>query len=336
MGAIESKGALPLPSVDDIAIIGGGPVGLFGLYHTNLRQLRARLFESLPEPGGQVTALYPEKLIYDVGGYPRITGRELIDRLAEQSIRDNASVNLGEKVTELVQAGENWQVTSQSGTYEARSVVITAGLGAFNPKKLGAPGEEEFAGRGVQYFVRSVEAFYGKRILIVGGGDSAVDWANTFSAHADVRLIHKLPKWQAHEESVEIMQRSGITIGQPWELREILGGAHVEAAVIGEVGSDSSETIAVDEIFVCIGFSTDLGPIRGWGLPIKAGQIEVGWQMKTPLAGVFAAGDVVTYPGKTKLIALGFGEVGMAVDAAVHHLYPDKRITTMHSSDRGF
>lgn len=325
-----------MPSLDDIAIIGGGPVGLFGLYHTNLRQLRARLFDSLPEPGGQVTALYPEKFIYDVGGFPKVTGRELIERLAEQSVRDSASVNLGEKVTDLAPAGENWLLTTHTGIYEARSVVITAGLGAFNPKKIGVPGEEEFQGRGVRYFVRSVEELYGKRILVVGGGDSAVDWANTFAGRSEVRVIHKLPRWQAHEESVELMRRSGIWIGQPWELREIQGHGRVEAAVIGEVGSDSCETVAVDEILVCIGFSTDLGPIKGWGLPIRAGQIEVGWQMKTPLPGVFAAGDVVTYPGKTKLIALGFGEVAMAVDAAVHHLFPDKRITTMHSSDRGF
>lgn len=325
-----------MPTLDDIAIIGGGPVGLFGLYHTNLRKLSARLFDSLPEPGGQVTALYPEKSIFDVGGYPKVTGRELVERLCEQSIRENASVNFGEKVTGLAPAGDHWLLTTHAGTYEARSVVITAGIGAFNPKKIGVPGEAEFEGRGVQFFVRSLEALRGKRILIVGGGDSAVDWANTLAPIAQVRLIHKLPKWQAHEESVEIMHRSGIWIGQPWELHEIRGDERVRSAVIGEMGSDRTETVDLDEIVICIGFSTDLGPIKGWSLPIKGGQIEVGWQMKTPLPGVFAAGDVVTYPGKTKLIALGFGEVGMAVDSAVHHLYPDRRITTMHSSDRGF
>ncbi|MDA8345231.1 MAG: NAD(P)/FAD-dependent oxidoreductase [Thermaerobacter sp.] len=325
-----------MPTVDDITIIGGGPVGLFGLYHSHLRQLRARLIDSLPELGGQVVALYPEKYIFDVGGFPKVTGRELIELLAEQSIKQNASVCLGEKVVGLERDGEVWRLQTSGGEHLTRSVVIAAGLGAFNPRKLGVPGEEEFAGRGVQYFVRQVSAFYGKRVLIVGGGDSAVDWANTLIPHASIRVVHNLPKWQAHEESVEQMRASGIPIGQPWELREIRGADRVEAAVIGPCGSDQQETIAVDEILICIGFSTDLGPIKGWGLPIRGGQIQVDWGMKTPLEGVFAAGDVVTYPGKTKLIALGFGEVGMAVDSAVHYLFPEQRITTKHSSDRGF
>lgn len=327
---------MPLTTVDDITIIGGGPVGLFGLYHTHLRQLRARLIDSLPELGGQVSALYPEKLIFDVGGYPKVTGRELIEVLAEQSIKDGASVNLGEKVTDLAREGDLWRLTTSMGEHLTRTVVIAAGIGAFNPRHLNIPGEEELLGRGVQYFVRQVSAFHGKRVLVVGGGDSAVDWANTLIPHASVRVVHNLPKWQAHEESVERLRASDIPIGQPWELREILGKGHVEAAVIGPCGSDAQETVEVDEVLICIGFSTDLGPIKGWNLPIRGGQIQVDWGMKTPLEGVFAAGDVVTYPGKTKLIALGFGEVGMAVDSAVHYLFPEQRITTKHSSDRGF
>ncbi len=325
-----------MPSVDDVTIIGGGPVGLFGLYHAHLRQLNARLIDSLPELGGQVMALYPEKAIFDVGGFPKVTGRELVELLAEQSIKENATVCLGEKVTDLVREGEHWRLSTSQGTYLTRAVVIAAGLGAFNPRKLGIPGEAELSGRGVQYFVRTLQALYGKRVLVVGGGDSAIDWANTLIPHAEVRVVHNLPKWQAHEEAVRRLYQSGIPIGQPWELREIQGGDRVEAAVIGPVGSDRSETVAVDEILICIGFSTDLGPIKGWGLPIRAGQIQVDWGMKTPLDGVFAAGDVATYPGKTKLIALGFGEVGMAIDSAVHYLFPEQRITTKHSSDRGF
>ncbi len=325
-----------MATVDDVIIIGGGPVGLFGLYHAHLRQLRARLIESMPELGGQVSALYPEKYIYDVGGFPKVTGRELIELLAEQSIKQNATVCLNEKVTGLEREGDAWRLTTNAGSHLGRAVVIAAGLGAFNPRKLGVPGEEEFAGRGVQYFVHQVAGLYGKRVLIVGGGDSAVDWANTLIPHAAVRLVHNLPKWQAHEEAVQQLHASDIPIGQPWELREIHGSGHVEAAVIGPCGSDAQETVPVDEILICIGFSTDLGPIKGWGLPIRGGQVQVDWGMKTPLDGVYAAGDVATYPGKTKLIALGFGEVGMAIDSAVRYLFPEQRITSKHSSDRGF
>ena len=325
-----------MSSVDDIAIIGGGPCGLFGLYHANMRQVSARLFDSMPELGGQVTSLYPDKEIFDIGGMPRVKGRELIARLGEQCLKDGQSLCLGEQVLSLEREEEVFRLGTTMGEHLARTVVIAAGLGAFRPRQLGVPGEAEFCGRGVAYHVADIQRFVGQRVLIVGGGDSALDWANTLAPLAEVRLVHNLPKWQAHEESVVRMQNSGVRYGQPWELREIEGEGRVQAAVIGPVGADSQERIAVDEILICIGFSTDLGPIKNWGLSIRGGQIEVDWGMRTGVDGVFAAGDIVTYSGKQRLIALGFGEVGLAVDSAVRHLHPQQRLITKHSSDRGF
>ena len=210
-----------------------------------------------------------------------------------------------------------FRLGTTTGESLARTVVIAAGPAAFRPRKLGVSGEAEFCGCGVAYHVAGIRRYVGRRVLIVGGGDSALDWANTLAPLAQVTLVHNLPKWQAHEESVGRMQNSGVRYGQPWELREIEGERQVQAAVIGPVGADSLERIAVDEILICIGFSTDLGPIRNWGLSIRGGQIEVDWGMRTGVDGVFAAGDIATYAGKQGLIALGFGEVGLAVDSAV-------------------
>lgn len=325
-----------MSQVDDIAIVGGGPCGLFGLYHAHMRGAQARLFESLPALGGQVTSLYPDKEIFDIGGMPRVKGRELVAALEEQCIKEGQAISLGEQVLDVEREGEAFRLRTSGGEQLTRSVVIAAGLGAFRPRRLGVPGEDEFMGRGVDYFVDDIGRFVGKRILIVGGGDSALDWVNTLAPLADVRLVHNLPKWQAHEESVLRMQNSGVKYGQPWELRGIAGDGRVQEAVIGPVGSDASERIAVDEVLICIGFTTDLGPIKSWGLPIRGGQIEVDWGMRTGIDGLFAAGDIATYPGKQRLIALGFGEIGLAVDSAVRYLHPQQRLLTKHSSDRGF
>lgn len=322
--------------VDDIAIIGGGPCGLFGLYHAHMRGVQARLFESLPALGGQVTSLYPDKEIFDIGGMPRVTGRDLVARLEEQCLKDGQAICLGEQVLALTPEDDVFRLHTSDGEHRARSVVIAAGLGAFRPRRIGVPGEEEFAGRGVDYIVDDLGRFTARRILVVGGGDSALDWANTLAPMADVRLVHNLPKWQAHEESVQRMQNSGIWYRQPWELRSIEGEGRVQEVVVGPVGSDACERIPVDQVLICIGFRTDLGPIKSWGLPIRGGQIQVDWGMRTGVDGIFAAGDVATYPGKQRLIALGFGEVGLAVDSAVRHLFPQQRLITKHSSDRGF
>ena len=322
---------------DDIIIIGGGPTGIWGLYHTGLRQVRSRLIESLPELGGQVTAMYPEKFIYDVGGFPRVLGRELVDQLRLQSVKGSSEISLGEKVLEMHPEDRGWRLVTTAGERGAKAVVITSGLGAFRPKKLGLPEEDAYLGRGVSYFVRSVSRMEGRRIVIVGGGDSAVDWANAFRGKNHVTLVHRSDRFVAMPGSLEEMRSSGqVSIRTFTEVSAIRGGEKLEELVLRNVQSGEEDVVAADDLLISIGFNADLGPVRNWGLELKGGKILVDTEMRTNLPGVFAAGDVVTYPGKLNLIALGFAEIAIAVKSAVDHAFPGERHGLTHSSSRGF
>lgn len=322
---------------DDITIVGGGPVGIWGLYHTSLRQVSARLIESLPELGGQLMAMYPEKFIYDVGGFPKILARELVEGLVEQSIKGSVSVSLSEKVLEMHPEGRDWRLVTSQGERLTKAVVIASGLGAFRPKKLGLAEEERFAGHGVAYFVKSLSDYEGKRIVIVGGGDSAIDWANTLQGRAEVSVVHRLERFQAHPASVTDMEESGrIATYMPWEVTAILGEDRVAAVTVRERETGEERTLPCDALLVCIGFNADLGPIKNWGLGLEGGKIRVGTDMATNLPGVFSAGDVTTYPGKLNLIACGFSEVAIAVKSAVDYAFPGERHGLAHSSSRGF
>jgi thioredoxin reductase len=322
--------------VDDIAIIGAGPVGLFGMYHARLRGLRARLLESLPELGGQLTAMYPEKDIFDVGGLPRIRARDLVENLIRQGLVGDYELCLGEKVEELTPVEEGWQLSTPRGSYVARSVVVTTGIGAFRPKTLGLPEEALLQGRGVLYFVKQLQELAGKRVVIVGGGDSAVDWANSLKGMADVTVVHRLERFQAHEQSVAEMLSGGIRLYQPWYVAAIQGSGRVEAVTVRAVKGAGEAILPCDALLICIGFATDLGPVKQWGVALEGGKIVVDTEMRTNLPGVFAAGDCVTYPGRLNLIALGFGEVAVAVASAAAHARPGERHGLVHSSTRGY
>lgn len=322
---------------DDITILGGGPVGIWGLYHTSLRQVKARLIESLPELGGQLSAMYPEKPIFDVGGFPRVMARDLVDSLVAQSVKGTSEVSLGEKVLGLHPDGSSWRILTTREEHVAKAVVIATGLGAFNPKKIGLLEEETFLGKGVSYFVRRVQDLDGKKIVVVGGGDSALDWVNTFKEKSQVTLVHRLERFQAHEASVREMEESRkVSVYRPWEVVEIRGKDQMESVRLRDVKTGDEQIVEADELLICIGFNADLGPIKNWGLQLQGGKIKVDREMRTNLPGVFAAGDAVTYPGKLNLIALGFGEVAIAVKSAVDHAFPGERHGLAHSSSRGF
>lgn len=324
-------------SVDDLAIIGAGPIGLFGAYHAELRGLKARLIEALPEAGGQLMAMYPEKDIFDVGGLPRIRARELVENLMRQGLgRGGCELSLGEKVETLQQTEEGWLLGTSLGERQARAVVITTGIGAFRPKPLGLPGEERFQGKGIQYFVKQLEELYGKRIVIAGGGDSAVDWANTFKDKAEVTIVHRREHFAAHELSVAEMLASPVQVYRPWQVVALHGDERLEAVTIRKVQGEETLDIPCDVLLVCFGFATDLGPIKQWGLELEGGKIKVDSEMRTNLPGVFAAGDCITYPGRLNLIALGFGEVAIAVSSAASYLRPGQRQGYVHSSTRGY
>lgn len=321
----------------DIAIIGGGPVGIWGLYHARLRQVNALLFDSLPELGGQLMAMYPEKDIFDVAGFPRVLARELTSQLVAQSVDDPARVRVGEKVLSLRAEGEAWRLETTLGEHLAKSVVVATGLGAFRPKTLGVASEEAFEGRGVSYFVRSIQALAGKRLVVVGGGDSAVDWANIFSKHANLTLVHRLERFQAHPASVqEMTQSSNVEVLMPWEVTALSGTDHLQSITVRALDGSQQRDIACDELLVCIGFNADLGPLKAWGLSLSGGKVEVDREMRTNQPGVFAAGDVVTYPGKQNLIAIGFAEIAIAVKSATEHAFPGVKRGLSHSTARGF
>ena len=321
----------------DLAIIGGGPVGLFGAFYAGMRQMSVKIIDSLEQLGGQLTTLYPEKYIYDVAGFPRVLAKDLAASLIEQALQYKPAVCLGAQVATLDfdEPTRVYTITTAKGQHHAaRAILIAAGVGSFVPKTLPLADTERFVGHGLHYFVKQTADFANQRILIVGGGDSAVDWANMLSAVADkVTLIHRRDQFRAHEDSVEKMRQGRTEIRTFHELKSIAGNGKVEQATIYDNRSKSEETLDVDHVLVNIGFDSSLGPITHWNLDVEGGQIKVDSMMQTTRPGFFAAGDICVYPGKLKLIATGFGEAAIAVNYAKHYLDPHANIFPGHSSN---
>jgi len=326
------------PDVDlfDITIIGGGPVGLFGAYYSGFRTLRTKIVESLDALGGQITALYPEKPIYDVAGFPKIIGRALVDNLTAQAGQYKASICTGETVDKLERAADGtWRLTTSRETHATKVLLITAGIGAFHPKTFKKPEIDSFDGRGLHYFVKSFQDFAGKRVLIIGGGDSAVDWANNLTGIArSVTLIHRRDGFRAAEDSVQKMLNGPVNVKVFYELRRLEGKDRLERAVIFNNKTNADEAIEVDAAIASLGFLSTLGPITNWGLELERDSIRVNTRMETNLAGVYAAGDIVVYPGKVKLIATGFGEAATAVNNAAQYINPKASVFPGHSSSQ--
>jgi thioredoxin reductase (NADPH) len=334
MGASEADGS----GVVDLAIIGAGPIGLFAAFYAGLRQMSVKLIDSLDVPGGQLITLYPEKYIYDVAGFPKVLAKDLAARLVEQGTQFKPTVCLGEQVRTLsfAEAGRFYTIGTSKAGHTARAVVIAAGVGAFNPKRLPLPNAAAYEGRGLHYFVKTLDVFREKRVLIVGGGDSAVDWANALAPlTSEQTLIHRRDAFRAHEQSVELMRGTNTRIELFHELAAIGGDGHVERATIydNRIKPRQLREIEVDHVLVNIGFESSLGPIRDWGLELEGGSIKVNPMMQTNRPGVFAAGDVASYTGKLKLIATGFGEACVAVNFAKHYLDPKAAIFPGHSSN---
>jgi thioredoxin reductase (NADPH) len=320
----------------DLAIIGGGPTGLFAAFYAGLRQMSVKIIDSLETLGGQLVTLYPEKYINDVAGFPRVLAKDLARDLIEQATQYNPSVCLGEQVSTLTfdEPSRTYTVATSKGRHRARSILIAAGVGSFVPKTLPLPDAERYVGHGLHYFVKSPKDFAKQRVLIVGGGDSAIDWANMLSAVADkVTLIHRRDQFRAHEDSVQKMRQGRTDVRTFHELKSIAGNGRVQQAVIYDNRSKSEQTLDVDHVLVNIGFDSSLGPIKEWNLEIEGGQVKVDSMMQTSRPGIFAAGDICTFPGKLKLIATGFGEACIAVNFAKHYLDPKANIFPGHSSN---
>ena len=323
----------------DITIIGGGPVGLFAAFYSGLRHMKTKIIDALPELGGQLTALYPEKYIYDVAGFPKVIAKELAKNLIEQGLQHDPAVCLGQKIESLHPEKLDGQDILRLSTHKGevhltKTLVLTVGIGAFVPRRLDVPGLEKFESKHVHYFVKDKSIFSGKNLLIVGGGDSAVDWAlNLQDTAKSITLIHRRDEFRAHEESVTKLLNSSVKVKLWYEVESVFGNASIERVLIRENRSNATETLEVDHVLLNLGFVASLGPLRDWGLEIEKGDIKVTSRMETNIPGIYAAGDIAAFPGKLKLIATGFGEAAIAVNNIKSYIDPKARFFPGHSSD---
>ncbi|MGW3967016.1 NAD(P)/FAD-dependent oxidoreductase [Amycolatopsis sp. NPDC005003] len=318
----------------DIVIIGAGPTGLFAAYYAGFRGLSMAVVDSLPEPGGQVTAMYPEKMIYDVGGFAEVRGRDLVDGLVKQAAPWKPKYLLGRKAEKLEPAGDGVELTLDGGeTLRARAVLITAGIGEFTPRPL--PAGDGWLGRGMVHFVPSLQAHAGQHVVVVGGGDSAFDWILALHpVAASVTLVHRRAKFRAAESIVRQARELGTRIITDAEVTRFVEApdGSLEAVDVSIKGS-GDERLPANAVVAALGFTADLGPIESWGLEIHHRAIAVDSTMATARERVYAAGDVAAYPGKVKLIATGFGEAATAVNNIAVALDPDAHLFPGHSSN---
>jgi thioredoxin reductase (NADPH) len=315
----------------DLLIIGAGPTGLFAAYYAGFRGHRVAVVDSLPELGGQITAMYPEKQIFDVAGFPAVKGRILVDALVEQAATAKPEYLLDRTATGLVHDDDGVSVTCDDGTeIRAGAVLITAGIGKFSPRPL--PAGEGWLGRGMEFFVPSFEPYAGKDVVIVGGGDSAFDWALHLQGIArSIALVHRRDAFRAHERTVQQVMESDVDIITKAQVTELRGDGTLESVVIDVDG----ETVIrpAQALVAALGFVADLGPLQHWGIEVEKRHVVVDSAMRTNLPRVFAAGDITEYDGKVRLIAVGFGEAATAVNNATVAIDPTAHVFPGHSSE---
>ncbi len=319
-------------------MIGAGPTGMFAAFYAGLREMETKIIETLPEVGGQVTVLYPEKIIYDVPGFSKILGKDLIKELLEQTLTFAPKMHMNETTTMIRHlSGNIIEVETDKTSHFSRTVIITAGIGALSPNKLNKPGVDKFEGKGVSYRVIDKAALRGKNVLIIGGGDSAVDWAlNLDNWCRKVTLIHRRDGFRALESSLAQLRTSNVDVKTFYELKEVKGNAWVEEAVIHDNRNNQETRLNVDAVLIFVGHKADLGYLKNWGLDLEGRYVKVDSKMQTNLPGVFAAGDIVAEPGglKLNLIVVGFSQAAIAVAAAKRLLDPLAPVFE-HSSEKG-
>jgi len=319
----------------DITIIGGGPTGQYAAYYSGLRGMRTKVIESQPTLGGQVTALYPEKDIFDVPGFRKVAAKELVRNLTDQMMQYHPTLALNEQIVDLC-PGDVITLKSRTGAqHRTKSVLIACGVGAFTPRKLPVKGVAELEGKGVLYYISQPMDFVGKRILVVGGGDSAFDF--TLGLHGvaqSIIQIHRTDKFRAHEETVCAVKALKIPVMTFTEMKEVHGTDKVEGVTIFDNRTTEETYYPCDVVLLSLGFLSNLGPVKEWGLEIVGNAIGVNQRMETNIPGVFAAGDIVDYPGKLKLIATGFAEAAIAVNHAKAYVDPSSKAFPGHSSEK--
>ncbi|WP_280417953.1 NAD(P)/FAD-dependent oxidoreductase [Nocardia carnea] len=319
----------------DILVVGAGPAGLFAAYYAGFRGLRVAVLDALSEPGGQVSAMYPEKAILDIAGFPSVKGRELIDRLLEQAAPYDPVYLLGEQAQTITHAVDGRAVigTSAGRRVTAGAVVVTGGIGTFTPRPL-AKGLD-FLDRGLSYFVPDLSAHTGRDIVIVGGGDSAFDWAVHLEPVASsVTLVHRRDKFRAHGATVAKVRDSSVRILVNSDITAVRGNGWISEVDVHHKTDKTTTTLPAQSVIAALGFTADLGPLTEWGLRIENRHIVVDTRMRTGVPRVYAAGDITDYPGKVRLIAVGFGEAATAVNNAAAELDPDADIFPGHSTEQ--
>lgn len=323
----------------DITIIGGGPTGLFALFYAGMRGVSAQIVDALPALGGQLTALYPEKFIFDVGGFPKVLAKDFVRSLTEQALQFKAPTHLNETIMGLERQDGHLVLQTEGGEFPSKSIVIAAGIGAFTPRRLPQAVSHPWYGRGIYDVVMDPERYRGHRILIIGGGDTAFDWAHQLlDRAATLTLVHRSDRFRAHAATVTEVQRAAASgrmgLHTFHELHDILSvDDRLTGVVLRDTKTKATFAIPCDVVLPMLGYVSDLGALTQWGLTLEKEEIVVNSCMETGQPGIYAAGDVTTYPGKLKLIASGFGEAATAVNQAVHWIYPEKKVAPQHSSN---
>lgn len=317
----------------DLVVVGAGPVGLYAAYYAGFRGLRTAVVDSLPEPGGQISALYPEKMIYDVAGFPGVRGRDLVAGLRDQAEMYAPTWLLGQSACQLERLADGrLRLTTTASEVTTRSIVIAGGIGTFSPRPL--PAGTEYLGRGLDHFVTDPTQYAGHHVLVVGGGDSAVDWALTLEPlAASITLAHRRGRFTAHASSVARLRDSSTTVLTPYVVHELSGRDAVRRAVLRHTDSGDLHEVDCSRVVAALGFTADLGPLNGWGLRVVDRHIAVDSTMSTGVAGIYAAGDITDYLGKVRLISVGFGEAALAVNNAAAASDPDAALFPGHSTE---
>ncbi|QHS21488.1 NAD(P)/FAD-dependent oxidoreductase [Virgibacillus sp. MSP4-1] len=323
----------------DVTIIGGGPAGLFSAFYSGMREMKTKVIEYLPFLGGKVPYFYPEKIIRDIGGIPQISGETLTEQLVEQAMTFHPSVVLGEQCNELEQLGDGtFVLTSDNGNrHYTRTVILATGFGALKSVKLDVSNAHEFEGHNLRYSPKRLHQYKGKHVLISGGGNSAVDWANELEAIAEqVTLVYRKNDFSGIESNISKMKDSSVHVKTPYLINGLKGdGGEVTQAELKNVETGETEVLSVDEIIVNHGFEINLGKIGQWGLKMEDGGFRVNGKMETSIPGVFAVGDIADYENKLPLIAGGFNEGPIAVNNAKKHIHPDKELSHLYSTQVG-
>lgn len=330
--------------IRDLTILGGGPTGLFALFYAGMRGATAQVIDALPELGGQLTALYPEKYIFDVAGFPRVLAKDLVRNLTDQvaQFHQEAGIpaHLGQRVVALEEADGHFVLVTETDRFPTRAVIIAAGIGAFRARRLPQAGAALWYGRGIQELVAHPDSYRDQDVVIIGGGDSAFDWCAQLRHRArSVTLVHRSDRFRAHAATVAEVQGAAaagdgrVTVLTFHELDEVHGDERVTGIRVRDTKTKQTRDLPADVVLPMLGYVSDLGTLLAWGLDIEKDEIRVSSTMETGRPGIYAAGDITTYPGKLKLIAAGFSEAAIAVNQAVHWIYPEKKVAPGHSSN---